>query len=64
MSRSDIGNYLQLAPETVSRILRKLSTEGVITDNQRDMHLRDPERLEALAHPILRSDSSALIQAS
>ena len=55
MSRSDIGNYLRLAPETVSRILRKLSIDGVITVNQRDMHLRDPERLEALAHPILRS---------
>lgn len=55
MSRSDIANYLRLAPETVSRILRRMSSEGAIEVCQRDMHLADLPRLEALARPVLRS---------
>lgn len=55
MARADIANYLRLAPETVSRILKRFSTEGFIDIHQRDVHLPDLARLEALARPVLRS---------
>lgn len=54
MSRSDIANYLRLAPETVSRVLKRFGTEGLLEVNQRDVRLTDPERLQALAQPVLR----------
>lgn len=54
MARADIANYLRLAPETVSRVLKRLSTEGILEINQRDVHLTDLPRLEALARPVLR----------
>jgi len=49
MARTDIANYLRMAPETVSRVLRRLSEEGVIAVNQREMLLLDPDRLAELA---------------
>jgi Mn-dependent DtxR family transcriptional regulator len=30
MSRTDIANYLRLAPETVSRVLRRFQDEGMV----------------------------------
>ncbi len=54
MARSDIANYLHLAPETVSRILRRFSNDGLIEINQRDVAIADMPRLEALARPVLR----------
>lgn len=54
MSRADIANHLRLAPETVSRILKRMSAEGAIKVHHRDMTLRDLERLEARARPVLR----------
>lgn len=49
MARTEIANYLRMAPETVSRVLRRLRDEGVIAVNQREMLLLQPERLAALA---------------
>lgn len=54
MARSDIANYLHLAPETISRVLRRRSNEGTLQINQRHVHLVDLPRLEALAKPVLR----------
>lgn len=54
MARADIANYLHLAPETVSRILRRMSNEGTIEVKQRDVYLRDMARLETLAKSVLR----------
>jgi CRP/FNR family transcriptional regulator len=54
MARADIANYLRLAPETVSRILKRFRSERVIEVRQRDVQLLDPGRLEALARPVLR----------
>jgi CRP/FNR family transcriptional regulator len=42
MARTEIANYLRMAPETVSRVLRRLSDEGVIAVNQREMLLLHP----------------------
>ncbi|WP_305805121.1 helix-turn-helix domain-containing protein [Stenotrophomonas sp. YIM B06876] len=49
MSRADIANYLRMAPETVSRVLKRLSDEGVIAVKQRAVAVLDPERLAGFA---------------
>ena len=54
MARTDIANYLRLAPETVSRVLRRMQDEGLLTVERRDVCLLDRERIEALAAPVLR----------
>jgi CRP/FNR family transcriptional regulator, anaerobic regulatory protein len=50
MSREDIGSYLGLAIETVSRTLSKMQDEGLITVNGRDVQILNKARLHALAH--------------
>ncbi len=54
MPRTDIANYLRLAPETVSRVLRRLQDEGMIHVRRRELELTDRERVETLAASILR----------
>ena len=54
MARTDIANYLRLAPETVSRVLRRLQDEGVLRVDRRDMEILTPAALDALAHHVLR----------
>lgn len=59
MARTDIANYLRLAPETVSRVLRRLSGDGLIDVERRELRILDLPRLVDLARGVLR-DSSAL----
>jgi CRP/FNR family transcriptional regulator len=54
MSRSDIGNYLRLAPETISRVLRRLQDQGLLRIEQREVDLLQKERMEDLASTVLR----------
>ena len=54
MSRMDIANYLRLAPETVSRVLKRLRTDGLLTIDRREVQLLDRAALEALAQDVLR----------
>ena len=54
MARTDIANYLRLAPETVSRVLRRLQDEGVLKVDRRDMEILKPAVLDELAHHVLR----------
>ncbi len=49
MSRHDIGNYLGLAKETVSRLFSRLESDGVISLDARRLRLNDPRRLADLA---------------
>ena len=49
MARTEIANYLRMAPETASRVLRRLSDDGVIAVKQREILLLQPDRLAALA---------------
>lgn len=49
MARTEIANYLRMAPETASRVLRRLADDGVIAVNQREILLLQPERLAAMA---------------
>lgn len=45
MSREDIASYLGLALETVSRLLGRLSEEGVIAVERRQVRIRDADAL-------------------
>lgn len=54
MARTDIANYLRLAPETVSRVLRRFDEEGVVRVDRREVELLDAEALHRLAAPVLR----------
>jgi CRP/FNR family transcriptional regulator, anaerobic regulatory protein len=55
MSRTDMASYLRLAPETVSRILRRFQDEGLILVNRREFELVSFTQLEQLAKPVLRN---------
>jgi CRP/FNR family transcriptional regulator, anaerobic regulatory protein len=54
MSRADMANYLRLAAETVSRVLRRFQEDGLICVERRDIELLDRARLEELARSVLR----------
>src|SRR6478735_6695506 len=54
MSRTDIANYLRLAPETVSRVLKRFQADGLLKVDRRELELIHRDQLEALAAPILR----------
>ncbi|THD12453.1 transcriptional regulator [Pseudofulvimonas gallinarii] len=54
MTRSDIGNYLRLAPETVSRVLRRLQNDGILAVERRELEILDLDLLTALAASVLR----------
>jgi CRP/FNR family transcriptional regulator, anaerobic regulatory protein len=53
MSRSDIANYLRLAPETVSRILRRFQDDGLLRIERRDVELLQPDGMRKLARCVL-----------
>lgn len=48
MTREEIGSYLGLSLETVSRTFSKFAEDGLITVNQRQIHIRDSEALRGL----------------
>lgn len=49
MSRADIGNYLGLAVETVSRILSRFQSQDVVAVAGREVNILDMQRLLRLA---------------
>lgn len=49
MSRQDIGDYLGLALETVSRLFTRFREDGLIEVDGRHLRVRDHARLHALA---------------
>lgn len=53
MRRSDIANYLRLAAETVSRVLRRFSSRGLLHIEGREVTLIDPDALHGLASCVL-----------
>lgn len=48
MSRQDIGNYLGLAIETVSRLFASFQKNGLLTVNRREIVILDMKRLRAM----------------
>ncbi len=57
MSRNDMGNYLGLAMETVSRLFSRFQDMGLITVNRKLVHIND---LDALHVMVLESSPDAL----
>lgn len=54
MTRTDIANYLRLAPETVSRVFRRFQDDGMIQVERREIEITDRKHLETLAENVLR----------
>lgn len=54
MARTDIANFLRLAPETVSRVLKRFQDDGLVKVERRELELLDRQKLQALAAPVLR----------
>ena len=50
MTREEIGSYLGLTLETVSRTFSKFSDDGIITVNQRQVHIQDIDALKRLVN--------------
>src|SRR5262245_8241221 len=48
MTREEIGNYLGLTLETVSRLFSRFQREGLVTIHQRDIELRSIGRLREI----------------
>ena len=55
MPRTDIANYLRLAPETVSRLFRRFQEAGLVRARGRIVELPDRPGLARLAAPVLGS---------
>lgn len=49
ISRTDIGNYLGLTVETISRLFSKLQQDNVITIDKKFVTLKDPKALMRLS---------------
>ena len=49
MSREEIGNYLGLTIESISRLLSRLKKQGLLRVANREIELLQPERLRAIA---------------
>jgi CRP/FNR family transcriptional regulator, anaerobic regulatory protein len=52
MSRMDMGNFLGLTIETVSRTLSRLHKEAVISVDGREIVIKNPEKLDELCHQL------------
>lgn len=49
MSRSDIGNYLGIAEETVCRVFTRFQDDGLLTTERRQVQIHDLARLKMIA---------------
>lgn len=50
MSRADIGNYLGLTVETVSRIFSRLQKQGLLLANKKEIEILDLDSLKKLSN--------------
>lgn len=62
MSRADIGSYLALAVETVSRVLTRLQESGLIRVRRNQINILDADRLARVAGAV--ADSLAASRAA
>jgi len=59
MSRQDIGNYLGLAIETVSRLFARFQDEGFLTVDRKLITIRKPETLNSMVDTCVRHSLAA-----
>lgn len=50
MPRQDLSNYLGMAVETLSRIITRMTDQGIIAIDRRMIIIKDLDKLEQLAH--------------
>jgi CRP/FNR family transcriptional regulator len=50
MTREEIGSYLGLTLETVSRTFSKFAQDNIITVNQRHIHIQDSKALQRMVN--------------
>ncbi|UTW45548.1 fumarate/nitrate reduction transcriptional regulator Fnr [bacterium SCSIO 12696] len=50
MSRADIGNYLGLTVETVSRVFSRFQKQGILAVDKKEIEILDVERLQEMAN--------------
>ena len=50
MTREEIGSYLGLKPETVSRAFSKFQEDGVLEVKQRQIRVLEPEKLQTIVN--------------
>lgn len=50
MSRAELGNYLGLTVETVSRTLSRFQKDGLIVADKREIHIKDMDALRKLGN--------------
>lgn len=55
MTRAEMGNYLGLTIETVSRVFSRLQKQALIHIDKRELQVLDPQGLQALANITLKS---------
>jgi CRP/FNR family transcriptional regulator len=48
MTRAELGNFLSLQLETVTRALSRLQAKGVIAVDRREIRIEDPAGLRAM----------------
>lgn len=60
MSRSDIGNYLGVAEETVCRVFTRFQEEGLIATRRRHVRLLSLDRLRIIAHDLPQASSAGI----
>jgi CRP/FNR family transcriptional regulator len=60
MSRQDMGDYLGLSLETISRLLSRFQAEGVLRVQGRQIHVLDLPRLQSIAE---HSTEAAVVRA-
>jgi CRP/FNR family transcriptional regulator len=51
MTREEIGSYLGMKLETVSRTFSRFAEEGIIEVKQRHIHIQNAEALKRLVNP-------------
>lgn len=54
LSRQDIGNYLRLTAETISRMFSRLQKNKILTITQKKLHILDLEKLQLIADGLLQ----------
>lgn len=64
MSRNEIGNYLGLAVETISRLFTRFQDEGILKVERKHVELLDIEALKRISSHSSHNDSSSKSSAS
>lgn len=62
ISRGDIGNYLGLSIETVSRIFSRLQRQGLFQTTGKAVKVLEPEKLSSLSATRISDDFKALLR--